>query len=94
MLCLYDDLYEPPTTIEIIFNLVYYIDSKFSLNIFEKEVKLKAVMMMVIRYTGYVFESISFTRAQIFYNYFYIHVFSDGIMHALTEIRSLLTFIS
>lgn len=65
MLCSYDDLYEPPTTIEIIFHLVYYIESKLSLNLYEKEVKLKAYMTMVIRYTGYVFESVIYTSSNL-----------------------------
>lgn len=33
---LYDDLYESPTTIEILFYLVCFIDSKFSIYLFEK----------------------------------------------------------
>jgi hypothetical protein len=43
VLCLYDDLYEPPTTIEVIFYLVCYIESKFSIYLFKKESETKGI---------------------------------------------------
>jgi len=56
-----DNLYKSPTTIEIMFYLVYVvIETTFSTTYRKEEVNVKSYVKMVIIYRWYVFESMSF----------------------------------
>ena len=60
MIC--DNLHNPPTSFKIIIYLVYGIKVIY-LNM-SKEEKMKSYATMVVRYTCYIFETMSFKYAQ------------------------------
>ena len=79
-----DNLYNLPTGIDIIFCVIYGIESIFSTTHQKEEMNLKSYVITVIRYMWYVFESGTLTRTQMPLIIHCTHMYAPtGIVHIM-----------